>query len=513
MKRDGEAAPRPMRRWAYPALAFLTGTFVTVFEFSAPSLFRAFFGQTIYVWANVIGVILGALAVGYAVGGRWADRTRTTAPLFGVLAFAGLYGLLTAWMGPWVAGALAGPEEYTQDAALRAFFAESLAASLLLFGPPLVALGMATPLLVQRASTHWPVGSAAGLIFGVGTLGSITGIYLTTYLLIDLWGVRATVAGSGAALVLLAAGGFLVAGRRRAAGISAAASLLVLLGTAPPWGALPPDGARTLLTLESPYQLVRVIDRPGGAGRWLVFDEGMGTYHSILRDPASGATGAYYDAFAYAPEWAGGGGPFRICILGNAAGTMSQLFHERFGADQLEIEGVEIDRAVTQAARAAMGLDDAAQPSLRIFHADGRTFLRSRPEASYDLILLDAYARQVSIPAALVTREFFELVRSRLTDRGLLLVNVGALRTGGPLVRAVADTMAAGFGSPVARAPLRDQQNVLLIAARRGAPPPPPAGIPLGVEESFGLHVAGGVVLTDDACPIERLTARDLLLR
>ncbi len=41
-----------MSRWRYPALALFTGAAVTVFEFAAPNLFRAYFGQTTYVWAN-----------------------------------------------------------------------------------------------------------------------------------------------------------------------------------------------------------------------------------------------------------------------------------------------------------------------------------------------------------------------------------------------------------------------------------------------------------------------------
>jgi hypothetical protein len=124
---------------------------VMVFEFSAPNLLRAYFGQTIYVWANVIGVILGALALGYGLGGRWADVTTSAKPITQVLAFAGVYGFLVATFGPDICGWLAGSEEYTQDVALQAFFAQSLAAAVILFGPPMVALGTATPLMVQRA--------------------------------------------------------------------------------------------------------------------------------------------------------------------------------------------------------------------------------------------------------------------------------------------------------------------------------------------------------------------------
>ncbi|MFQ5845287.1 MAG: fused MFS/spermidine synthase, partial [Planctomycetota bacterium] len=347
-----------MKRWAYPALAFFIGAAVMIFEFSAPNLFRGSFGQTQYVWANVIGVILGALALGYAVGGRWADRTTTLLPLASVLAFAGLYGVVVGWVGRDFSDWLAGPEEYTQDSALRAFVPQSLAATLVRFGPPLVARGMATPLLVQRASRSWPVGRAAGLVVGVGTVGSIVGIYLTVFVLVPFVRVTATIALSAAGLLVLAAVLF-VRGRVRR-GLAALLGLtLVPLGLDPHWERLPPEGSRLVLAVESPYQLIRVVDRPpdetGRVHRWLAFDEGMGTYHSIAVDEETGWTGAYYDAFATVPEWVGRRTPFRICIVGNAAGTMTDLLLRHNPGAPLEIDAVEIDPAVTEAARRTMG--------------------------------------------------------------------------------------------------------------------------------------------------------------
>jgi len=503
-----------VQRWAWPALAFLTGCAVMVFEFAAPSLFRAYFGQTIHVWANVIGVILGALAIGYAWGGRWADATTTARPVATVIGFAGVYGLLVAWFGPGFCAWLAGPEEYTQDSALRAYFAQSLAASVVLFGPPLIALGMATPLMVQRASKHWPVGRASGVIFSVGTVGSLAGIYLTTFLLVDYFGARATVRIASGALILLAAALFyLVSANRKAALIAVIA--LIPYGFAAPWGDLPPAGSDLVLAIESPYQLIRVVDRPenpdGKRLRWLAFDEGMGTYHSMQVGTGTPWTGAYYDAFARVPAWVGSTDRIRICIVGNAAGTMVDLLMLHNPLTQFEFDAIEIDARVTEAARRTMGMRD--KPNVRIFHEDGRTFLRRARAGTYDAILLDAYARQVSMPAALATREFFALARTRLRVGGILFANLGALRAGGELVRTIADTMHAGFEGPVFRAPLSGTQNVLLIAARDAEAPPPPPGTRLDVRWSFARHIPGRRIFTDDHCPVESLTARDLLLQ
>jgi len=503
-----------MIRWGYPALAFLTGTAVMVFEFAAPNLFRAYYGQTIHVWANVIGVILAALAVGYGLGGRWADRTTTTRPLVAVIAFAGAYGMLIAWKGPAFCAWLAGPEEYTQDGALQAFFPQSLAASLVLFGPPLVALGMATPLMVQRSARHWPVGRASGLIFSVGTIGSLAGIYLTTFVLVELLGVRATIrVASGALLVLAALVQIMTREGVMLAGLFVLCAFLPS-GWRPTWADLPPANSKLVLAIESPYQLIRVVDRPpdeeGRVERWLAFDEGMGTYHSMQVGESNPWTGAYYDAFARVPEWVGSMQRCRVCIVGNAAGTMVDLLQLHNPLVEFAIDAIEIDPQVSEAARATMGL--RSQPSVRLFHEDGRTFLRRAREGTYDAILMDAYARQVSIPASLATREFFALARSRLREGGICFVNLGALRPGGEPVRTIADRMHAGFGDPVYRAPLAGMANLLLVVSRGRRAPPPPPETRMGVVASYGLHVAGDRVLTDDFCPVESITARDLLL-
>lgn len=326
--------------------------------------------------------------------------------------------------------------------------------------------------------------------------------------------MRTTICVAGATLLFLAVAGYFLVGRRRTAAACLAGVALVPLGLGAPWGALPPAGSELVLAIESPYQLIRVVDRPPGENgareRWLAFDEGMGTYHSMQVDPGTKWTGAYYDAFAHLPEWVGRGDPFRVCILGNAAGTMAELLHLHNDAKRFEIDAVEIDPAVTAAAREAMNLRD--RPDTRIRHADGRTFLQTRPEGAYDAIVLDAYARQVSIPAGLATEEFFALCRSRLRPGGVLFVNLGALRPGGELVRVIANTVHAGFGNEVYRAPLQDTSNVLIVAARDRKAPPPPPGSQLLIEASFGLHRPGGLVLTDDYCPVESLTARDLML-
>src|SRR5471032_1423645 len=63
-----------MLRVAALALVFLGGFAVMVLEIIGARYLAKDFGGSFYVWISQIGVILIALALGYAIGGALADR-------------------------------------------------------------------------------------------------------------------------------------------------------------------------------------------------------------------------------------------------------------------------------------------------------------------------------------------------------------------------------------------------------------------------------------------------------
>src|ERR1700694_5455619 len=78
------------RRRCLLRLAFTGGLASLGIEFAASRLLAPFFGQSLFIWGTLIGLILIYLTIGYYAGGRLADRRPDSRLLFQITAAAAL---------------------------------------------------------------------------------------------------------------------------------------------------------------------------------------------------------------------------------------------------------------------------------------------------------------------------------------------------------------------------------------------------------------------------------------
>ncbi|HLF68668.1 MAG TPA: fused MFS/spermidine synthase [Gaiellaceae bacterium] len=482
-------------RLALGALVFGAGIGALATEITASRLLAPYFGSSTIVWANLIGIVLAALALGYWLGGRIADRRPEPALLgYIVLAAAVCVAAIPFVAKPFLDLTVEGLDEASAGAVIGSFFAV-----LLLCAPPVVLLGMVSPFAIRLSvASIATAGTVAGRLYALSTAGSLLGTFLPALVLIPAVGTQRTFLVTAA---LLAGSACFLLGAR----YLVVAAVLAVLAVVPP-GAVKAQ-AGLLHEETSYYQYIQVVEEEDGR-RLLHLNEGVAV-HSVWR-PDSVLTGGVWDAFLALPPLLGRDLE-RVAILGNAAGTTARALGVYYPA--AAVDGVELDPAVSRVGRRYFGLDEI--PQLEVHDADARPFLRATDQR-YDLIVVDAY-HQPYVPFYLATREFFALVRQHLAPGGIVALNVAAVPDDKRLVQAVGTTLAAEFPQVLEWPALRF--NTILLGLTEPLAPGelerrlssgPPALAPLRellARDARPLE-ASGRAWTDDRAPVEWVTDR-----
>lgn len=413
---------------------FLAGMASLGLELTASRLLGNVFGTTNLVWANIIGLVLIYLTLGYFLGGRLADRSPYRTTFYPLAA----WGAFTAGLIPIVAR----PALYWAAAAVEGLDAAIMLGSfltlVLLFSVPVTLMGMISPFAVRLSiSDPARAGQVAGRIYAVSTLGSILGTFLPVLVLIPSIGTARTFLALAFPLLLAALFSLWREDRRRALRLSwMPIALLILAAVVLPGPVKRSPGQ--VYEGESAYNYIEVREVDGT--RYLLLNEGQ-AIHSMYR-PGTLPTYGTWDYFLSAPYF--NLAPFeprqveRLGLVGLAAGTIAKQHAAVYG--DLPIDGWEIDPEIVEVGRRWF---DMNEPSLNVLVADGRWGL-AHSDKAYTVIGVDAY-RPPYIPWQLTTQEFFQEVRDHLTPNGVLVINVGRTPEDRRLVDALVGTIGSVF--------------------------------------------------------------------
>lgn len=477
-------------------------------EFTTSRMLQTVYGTSNLVWANVIGLVLLFLTLGYFIGGRWADKRPYPATFYTLVSAAGFtavfFLLLTSVILKTAAAAMA--------AINVSALVSSLVGVILALAAPVTLLGCISPFAIRLAVQDVAeAGRVSGRIYAISTWGSLLGTYLPVLVTIPLLGSRVTAVLFGFFLLLIGLIGLWRDNRQKGLiGIVAALLLtpVVLLWT--PGNIKAYDGQ--LFETESAYNYVQVVRQ--GNCNYLLLNEGQ-AYHSFYCDGGAVSRISVWSMMLAAPYFnaaTGGRTVENAAVIGLAAGTIAKQLTRVFGP--IPIDGIELDPAIVQAGRDYFAMTD---PNLRVIVGDGRYEL-NQLDGRYDLITIDAY-KVPYIPWHLTTREFFQEVQAHLTADGVVGINVGRAPQDRSLVDAMTATLLTVFPT-VQAIDVPGSLNTILVATNQ---PTVPENVAANLAQLAGdadpllraaLETAvanqvpitpSGVVFTDERAPVETI--------
>jgi len=482
-------------------IVFITGAAVLVIEVTATRILAPYFGNTLFTISSIIGVILGALSLGYYLGGVLADRHPRLSVFFLLILAAGLFSLLIQLFSETFLPLLGG---------MLGMKVGPPVASLILFFVPSFLLGMMSPFVIKlKARELKKIGKVSGSVFFWSTLGSIAGSFLTGFFLIPHWGISRIIFYTGILLIIIGLfGGWLT--RKNPAKnrfqifslfliiVVFAFSLATLFRSLPKSILYQKDGLYSQITIEN-------IQWQGEEARFLYLDRSAEGGIFLESDELPFAYTQYYSLYKIVNPQA----EKALFLGGGAYSNPRKILLEKNNIQRVDV--VEIEPVLYSLAQQYFKLPVGT----RLFNhlTDGRRYLQETSQR-YDLIFADVYSSLYSIPIHFTTQEFFALAESRLAENGLFLINIiGRLEgEGRDLLLSEIKTFHLIFEKtylfPVASPDRQKLQNYIFLGLKNGSP-----GIDWSGEQKKpinprDLNLRSAFILTDDFVPVEYLTAQ-----
>jgi predicted membrane-bound spermidine synthase len=393
-------------------LSFIEGACVMIAELGGGKMLAPFYGTSLYVWASTLSVTLGGLTAGYYAGGRLSTRPKDKArkALFVVLAVASVFVMLMPILA-----------NFIMKATLSMDFLTGLVVSQIIFLlPPIVCLGMVSPLVIGMLAEHDGSGSAAGRVYAISTMGGVIATLLTGFWLVPLIGISIPCIVIGGSLFI--ANALILRGRTKVIAVA------VLLFAAPgvlfvrAAGAASTDKYQVLYHSEGMLGQVKVIEfKEGVRGQkhlmrsmlvnhnwqtWIDAEHPDVSYLNYTRFTRGIINNLPKDS--------------KALLIGLGGGTVARQLEQAGVA----YDAVEIDGRLPGLAQQYFGLKKKGN----VVVDDGRHFVNVCKQ-HYDLIIIDALLGE-NVPSHLLSIECFEQMKRLLTATGKIFIEFDVIEKG-----------------------------------------------------------------------------------
>jgi spermidine synthase len=395
-----------LKKYFLEIVVFLCGAVVMIYEIAGSRVLGPYLGTSVFIWTSLIGIILGSLSLGYWLGGRLADRKPTYSALAWIIfAAAVLIGLTTLIKESFL---------IYLPRIISGLKWQSVTASVFLFAPASVFLGMVSPYAVKlKIKALQTSGATVGRLYAISTVGSIAGTFAAGFILIPAMGTTNILISITILLALISITLF-IPERKTTEGLP---SLFLVIITCYFFFASQ-SKARSYIDEDTQYSRVWIYNSTDQAtGKAIKFMRINNESSSAMFLDSDELVFDYAKYYRLAEHFTPG---FKSAlILGGAAFSYPKYFLKKY--PEATIDVVEIDPELTLMAREHFRLKD--DPRMRIFHEDARIFM-NRAEDKYDVIYGDAYNSLYTIPWHLTTREAAQKFIEMLNDGGCVVLNI-----------------------------------------------------------------------------------------
>ncbi len=445
-----------MKKYILELAVFICGAVVMIFELVGSRILAPYFGNSIFVWTSLIGIILGSLSLGYYLGGKLADK-KTDYKIFSLIIFcAAVFIALSALLKSLILESL--------TANLVNLRLMSVVASLELFALPSVFLGMVSPYAVKlKIADLKTSGATVGNLYAISTIGSIFGTFLGGFYLLSIFGSTLIIYILSLTLIMTS---LLVFARNFFKTKIASLALLLILITAQLYQAKL-NLNNGIVDIDTQYNRVQIYNaieaKTGQKIKMMRINGGYDSAMYLKNDELVFDYTKYFRLINYFKS------DFKkTLMIGGAGYSIPKDYLKNNPMAQMDV--VELDPALTGLARKYFNLKD--DPRLKIYHEDGRTYLNRSVEL-YDAVFIDAFTSLYSVPYQLATKQAVQNVYKSLNDNGVVIVNIISAIEGdkGKFLRAEYATYMEIFPQvyilPVAyKEDGQEIQNIILVAIK-----------------------------------------------
>lgn len=466
----------------YCIAAFVAGFSLLVYELAAARILSPVVGGSIYVWTSIIGVIIGALTIGYFLGGWLADKRTKSKDLAWIFLAAAAGVLLNLLLNASILDILSSSGI---DIRLQA-----LLGSLILFAPTSLLIGTLSPYIIRMyTDSIEEVGRSVARLDALNSLGGIIGVFSAGFIFFGYIGSTQTLLALLCVLVITST--FFI--NKDAYRLQVFCILIIVLV------------AIIYLINKNDLNVVAQIETPTGTYQVVDITYNERPVRVLKTGPSGYQSGIYLDGdrklvFEYTRSMADltalHKNPKDILILGGGTFTVPEYLANKY--PDSNVDTVEIDSQLENISEQYFNFE--RKENMRIFSEDGRVYVNSTKN-KYDVVLIDVF-NDLGIPFTATTTEFTSKLSKILKPNGIIIMNVigSESKDCQPLVRSIYRSFSLQMDGEALflNSDTTEYQNILLGFTNNNAE---------WLEDFAGIKLSkeNSILLTDNFAPIDRL--------